>query len=87
MSKAAQVNIRVSLQGPLAYRVPTGLGKRMYLEHGIVRGHWLERDVRMPCRSCGTAGLTDLTGQAAALLLLQRADDTDLVTQFTPFLC
>ena len=88
MSKATQVNLRPSLcKDHSTYRVPAGLWKRMYLEHGIVRRHWLECYVGMPCSGRGTAGLNDLTSQAATLLLLERADDTDLVAKFTPFLC
>lgn len=60
-------------------RVAAGGGQRVDLEHGVVGRHGLERDVRVPAGRGEAAHVGELVREAAALLLLLRADDGDLV--------
>ena len=52
----------------------------MDLQHGIVRGHTLKADIRMPPDRRQTTGVTQLVGEATSFLLLLAADHTDLVS-------
>lgn len=66
-------------------RITACLGERMNLEHGIVRGHSLEADIRVPADGGETGGVTELVGEAATFLLLFATDDADLVAEFAAF--
>lgn len=50
-------------------------GERVDLEHGVVRGDRLKRDVAVPPGAGEPADVRELVGEAAALLLLLRGDD------------
>jgi hypothetical protein len=56
------------------------------LQHGVVRRCAFKGDVRMPSNTCISACVAQLVCQSAALLLLLRADHTDLVAKFASFL-
>lgn len=68
----------------LVRRRPEGIAARrregVNLEHGVVRRHMLEADVRVPADGGEAAGVAELVGEAASFLLLLAADDADLVT-------
>lgn len=59
----------------------------MDLEHCVVRGDLLERDVGVPAGAGEAADIAQLVGEAAALLLLLATDDADLVTELAAFFC
>jgi hypothetical protein len=56
------------------------------LQHGVVRRCAFEGDIRMPSNACISARVAQLVCQSAALLLLLRADHTDLVAKLASFL-
>lgn len=69
-----------------AYSISATLGQRVDFQHGIVRWHLFERYITMPSRTCKTADVAQLMGQAAALLLLFAGNDRDLITQLAALL-
>lgn len=68
---------------------PQGIAPRgrqgVDLEHGVVGGHRLERDVGVPARRGEAAHVGELVGETAALFLLLGADDADLVAELAAF--
>lgn len=68
-------------------RVASGGRQRVNLEHGVVGGHRLKRDVCVPSCRCEPRDVAELVGQAAAFLLLLGADDGDLVAQLAALFC
>lgn len=59
----------------------------MDFQHGIIRRHRLERDIRVPTIACEFAWLCQWIGGSIALLLFNAADDTDLITELTACFC
>ena len=65
--------------------VAAGRGQGVDLEHGVVGRDGLKGDVAVPAVAGEPADVGELVGQAAALLLLLRRDDADLVPELAAF--
>lgn len=73
-------------QGAGTYSVTTGRGEGVDLQHCVVRGDGLERDIGVPAGAGETAHVAQLVCEAASLLLLLAADNANLVTELATLL-
>jgi hypothetical protein len=54
-------------------------------QHCIIGRCWLESDIRMPPYTRETTCIAELVSKTTALLLLLRANHTNLITELTSF--
>ena len=59
--------------------ITSGRRQRVYLQHSVVGGDGLERDIRVPARGGEATHVGELVCEASAFLLLFAAYDGDLV--------
>lgn len=65
--------------------ITSGRRQCVDLQHSVVGGDGLERDIRVPARGGEAAHIGELVCQASAFLLLFAAYDGDLVAEFGAF--